>query len=103
MRLGKAIALASWDMLCLVLAVVVAGCGSPLPRPVAPPPPTTSAGLCTSEELIPPYLCNLVTLAEHYECALCGQRQCVTTSFVYCVGDQGCDDPACGPRTARTP
>jgi len=97
-RLARALALTAWDLVCLVVAVV-AGCGSPLPRPVTPPPPTPQV-VCVDDELVAPFLCNRVT-QEGYECALCEQRSCVTTTFIYCTGDKACDDPQCAPRPLR--
>ena len=43
---------------------------------------------------------DLRAQVEGYECGLCADQSCVTTSFIYCA--TSCDDPLCVPRKDRT-
>lgn len=83
--------------LCFFLAAwgVLLGC------PPTPPPgkPTPNAGICLAEDPgIVAGSCGQKRTTEGWLCALCAaDRACMDTqTFTWCVGDLGCDDPACG-------
>lgn len=49
-------------------------------------------GSC-SPQTAPALLCGTVTRDGKHECAICVERNCFTTTQVYCA--KSCDDPAC--------